>query len=294
MIIGENDAGDVHTLSIYKYKIVSNVINYLYVDFDKWNIDRIDIKTGEKNTSYYLIIDTLFNDAFIHWVTESAIYLLLFKELKLIYPKIKLHLQTFRQYKKIICEYFDINSEDVVLELSPNNICFFPLPISSLNKNTISPDYIAQLNKFCDCIQSSSYKSVDTPISVLFMPRQTKENYIANDRIYNTQEISNKITEVPNSMVLNTDNIKSLQEQIDIVNSSKNIIITGGSPYFFNGIISNNANIIVLDATHHNGQIEAYVKLKYCDSLVRMRNTVNNIPISGAFRYDDIKEYLKI
>ena len=126
------------------------------------------------------------------------------------------------------------------------------------------------------------------------MPRQTKENYAGNDRHYNTQDISNKITRIQNSMVLNTDEVTSLQEQIDMVNSSKNIIVTGGSAYFFNGIISNNANLIVLDAPLHNRQIQLYVKLKYCDSLVRLRNTVNSIPVSGTFKFDTINTFLKI
>lgn len=294
MIIYEHDTEDVQMLSIYKYKIVSNVINYSYVDFDKWNIDMTDIAIGEKDINFYLIIDTLINDALIHWVAESAIYLFLFKELKETYPTLKLHLKTQKQYKKMICDHFEIENTDVVIELLPNNVCFFPLPISSLNKNTICPDYIAQLNRFCNFIQSSVTKDVDKSVSVLFMPRQTKENFAGNDRTYNTQEISNKISEVQNSMILNTDNIKSLQEQIDIVNSSKNIIVTGGSSYFFNGILSNSANLIVLDAPIHNRQIQQYIKLKYCDDLVRMRNIVNDIPLSGAFKFDNIKTFLKI
>jgi hypothetical protein len=126
------------------------------------------------------------------------------------------------------------------------------------------------------------------------MPRQIKENFVGNERTYNIEDILSKVADVPDSLVLNTDNIKSLQEQIDLVNSSKNIILTGGSPYFFNGMISNNANIIVLGATTHIGQCNLYVKMRYSDYIVQLRNTVNNIPNAAAFSYDDIKEYLEI
>jgi hypothetical protein len=126
------------------------------------------------------------------------------------------------------------------------------------------------------------------------MPRQTKENYVGNNRRYNIEDISSKVAELPDTVILNTDNIKSLQEQIDLVNSSKNIILTGGSAYFFNGMISNNANIVVLDASPHIGQCNKYVKMKYSDSIVQMRNKVNNVLNSYIFTYDNIKNFLDV
>jgi hypothetical protein len=81
------DTLDVHELSIYKYKIISNVNDYSYIDYDKWQIDIIESNIEDINTSYYWIIDTLYNNALIHRTYECAIYLLFFKELKLIYPK---------------------------------------------------------------------------------------------------------------------------------------------------------------------------------------------------------------
>ena len=294
MIIHEKDTENVQALSIYKFKIATNVIEYSYVDYDKWRINTApsDIKEGDSN--HYLIIDTLHNDAFIHWAYESAIYLPLFKELKQLYPKIRLHLKAQKQYKRMICEHFKINSDDVVLELSPNNTCIFPLPISSLNKNTICDDYKEQLNAFCKYIRSTVSNASEKTVSILLMPRQTKENYVGNNRRYNIEDISSKVAEFPDTVILNTDNITSLQEQIDLVHSSKNIILTGGSAYFFNGMISNNANMVVLDASHHIGQCNKYVKMKYSDSIVQMRNKVNNVLNSYIFTYDNIKNFLDV
>jgi len=294
MIIHEKDIANVHTLSIYKYRIVANVIDYSYIDYNKWLINTTNSDIKAEDTNHYLIIDTLYNDAFIHWAYESAIYLLLFKELKQLYPKIRLHLKTQKQYKRMMCEHFKIDSDDVVLELSPNNTCIFPLPISSLNTHTICDDYKEQLNAFCNYIRSSASNGGDKTVRILLMPRQTKENFVGNNRVYNTEDISIKVAEMPDSVILNTDNIKSLQEQIDLVNSSKNIILTAGSAYFFNGMISNSANITVLGATHHEQQIRRYIKMAYSDSIVRMRNTVNNVSNSKSFLYDNIKGYLNI
>ena len=293
MIIYEKDTEDVHTLSIYKYKIVNNVLEYTYKDFDKWVIDLIEQNTENTVPYYYLIIDTALNDAFQHWVYESAIYLLLFIELKKTYPTIKLHIKTKKSYKNMICDYFGISNDDVVLELNNNNICIFPLPISAHNKKTISTDYTKQVDVFCNFIQSNRGITVKKHINILLMPRQSKENFAGNDRSYNVEDITNNISHGENNMILHTDSIKDFKEQIRIVNSSKNIILTGGSAYFVNGMISNNANIIVLDWAHHGDQIREYPKLKYIDYLVQMRNTVTAVHTISPFKYNDIKDYLE-
>jgi len=291
MIIYEKHTEDVYTLSIYKYKIVNNVIKYSYQDFDKWVIDTHNSST--EGRPYFLIIDTLYHEAFGHWVYESAIYLLLFLELKLKYPTIKLHLQGHKEYKRLFCEHFGISKNDIVLTLPSNNICIFPLPITAHSKRTICDDYMAQVDAFCKHIQSSISTIQVKHINTLLMPRQKKENYAGNDREYNIEDISKSIKDEPSTMILNTDTIKTLQEQIELVSSSKNIVLTGGAPYFVNGIISENANIVVLGASHHTAHIREYVKIKYIDYIIQLRNTVINIAHSDAFIYSDIKEYLE-
>ena len=126
---------DIDTVDIYRYKIVKNVISYTYED--KWIINATNTKDNT-NETYYLIIDTKFNDAFAHWVYESGLYLLLYNKLKKIYPNIKLHLGYNRKYKKIFCEYFNIFDSDIVYDFLPNNTCIFPIPITGLNNITIS------------------------------------------------------------------------------------------------------------------------------------------------------------
>ena len=295
MFICEKDTNDVHTLSIYKYKIVDNVKDYSYVDYDKWLINTTDNHNKDENINDYLIIDTLYNDAFGHWVYESAIYLLLFIELRRLYPQIKLHLQCHKEYKRLFYEHFGIDKTEVTLELNPNNRCIFPLPITAHNKNTICQDYMAQVDAFCRHIQSSVSKNANKNISILLMPRQTKENYVGNDIAYSIEDIYNNLDKVSNTVVLNTDNIETLRSQIELVGSSKNIILHGGSAYFFNGMISSNANLVVLDAARHIDHVKQYIKLKYIDYIIQMRNTINNISNPDIiFRYDDIKEYLEL
>lgn len=291
MYITENDTTNIEISSIYHYKGVNNVISYDYKDFDKWDIK---INTGlllpdNTSRSYYLIIDTQFNTACGHWVYENAIYLPLFIELKKIYPSIKLHLQCHKDYKILYCKHFNIRIEDIVLDLSDNNTCFFPLPVSSQNKNTFSDELKLQIDAFSKYLRPITSKH----INILLMPRQNKENYVNNDRKYIIDDISKNIQGDVNNIILNTDSIQTLQEQINIVGSCKNLILTGGAPYFINAIFCNNTNIIVLD-DFSIGHIKQFIKVRYLDYLIQERNTVTFIPNknNGIFTYDDIKNYL--
>jgi hypothetical protein len=294
MYITDKETEDVINIGIYTYKTVNNVIKYEYKNFDTWDITVDDANTlSDTKKSYYLIIDAIFNDAFAHWVAESAIYLLLFIELKKIYPTIKLHLQSRRNFKQLICNHFGIHNDDIVLTIEPTNICMFPLPISSLNKKTICDTYIKHLDFFIQYIHST-INNEDKQINILLMPRQIKENFIGNDRAYDISDISNKLLDNDKNIILNTDTIHTFQEQIDIVSKSKNIILHGGSGYFVNGLISKNATLIVLDATHHINQVCEYPKMAHLDHLIRSNNIIHDIPICSAFIYDNIKGFINI
>ena len=275
---------DTKTIDIYRYKIVKNVRNYTYKDFNKWIINT-SINNDNSNETYYLIIDTKFNDAFAHWVYESGLYLLLYNKLKKIYPNIKLHLDYRRKYKKIFCEYFNIFESDIVYEFPPNNNCIFPIPITSLNNISISNEYKIQLDLFISCFR---HDNDNKNINILLLPRQIKENYKVNDRTYDLNNISSFILKDSRNQVLNTDEIEKLDFQINLVNSSNNVILTGGSPYFVNGIFCKNSNIIVID-DFIIGQISTYPKLKYIHNKILETNTVNIIKINN----NDITKYLK-
>ena len=95
--------------------------------------------------NYYFIADTLYDEAFGHWVLETGIYLPLFITLKKTYPNLKLVLRSKRMFKKLFCDFFGI--KDVVYSLEPNNVCFFPSPISALNDKSISNLYYKAIEK---------------------------------------------------------------------------------------------------------------------------------------------------
>ena len=289
--------------NIYEFYELNNIINYDYINFNSWkinlyNIDNINnIDNTNNNIQYYLIIDTLFNDAFLHWVVESAIFLPSFKKLKENYPNIKIHIKIKRKYKDLFIKFFNIDENDIVYNIEKNNISFFPIPNTSLNNNSISDLYINYFNNFYKYIQ---YTKLDNKIydKILILPRGNKENYKGNDRTYNIDDIINNL--IDKSFILIADNdINNLNNQIEIINKYKNIILTDGSPFFVNGLFANNSNIIVLGDIILN-QIQNYKKMDYIFIIIKNKNKVNIIPYNNEtfynsfFYYNEISLFLNI
>jgi len=280
---------DILTESIYQYTEIQNVIT-LETPYNKWTVE-VDSNIKNIDNSYYLIIDTLYHDSFFHLVAECAIYLPLFIILKRKYPSLKLYLKEFKSYKKLFCDFFDITQTDIVYNLVPSNVCIFPMPISSLNINTIGDHWKLQIDYL---IHELTLKCADNPKNIqnLLLPRQNKENFKNNDRTYDTTDIHNNIQN-STCITLNTDEIVDLNDQIKTVNSSVNVILTGGSPYFTNGLFCKNSHIIVLDAFVVS-QINMFVKLKYIHDKICEHNQVFFIKRKkgNIFYYNDIKRYL--
>jgi len=283
--IRENDT-DVLKNDIYEYKIVNNVINYSYENYNSWAIHSSGNNTS--NPTYYLIIDTLYNDALSHWVYESAIYILLYLKLKIEYPTLKIHIKTKKIFKQLFFDYFNITPENITLTLDSNNVCIFPLPISSHNTHTLSETCKLQIEAFIDTIQPNDSKKT---LHTLIMPRQLKENFKNNDRAYNIDNIISGFQDLSNNRILCTDTITNIKEQMEIVNSAENLIVTGGSPYLLNGMFCKNTNIIVLDSDFEE-QFRKYIKYTYYHNRILKNNRVHFVS-KHTLTYEAIKPLLK-
>jgi hypothetical protein len=257
----------------YKVYEVENVTGYIYANFKSWELEVNDIVNDNIlnhdiiEYNYYFIADTLYDDAFGHWVAETGIYLPLFITLKKSYPTLKLVLRSEKVYKKLFCDFFGI--KDVVYSLEPNNVSFFPSPISSLNDNNITEEFIKQTRIFRDCFMPTSPLEHEFVI----LPRQTKENCIPNDRVFCFKNLINHLGE--RARILNTDEITKLEDQINIVNSGKNICVTEGSPFYVNGLFCKNKNIYVVDISEgYKHQCVIYNKLTF---LLELHKEYNNV-----------------
>ena len=109
-------------------------------------------------------MDTNDNEAFAHWVFESAIYFDLFDKLKIQYPDIKINLKTKRDYKNLFFKFFEIQQDDIVYDIKENNICFFIKPIYSLCINSISEEYKLYVDVLYQKLNSISVDKKTNPI----------------------------------------------------------------------------------------------------------------------------------
>jgi len=271
------------TEGIYTYCEIKNVRNII-PHFNRYSIE---CYPNSEPVHTYLNIDTLYHDAFSHWVFESAIYLPLFLKLKKIYPGLKLYSRGYKMYKKLFYDFFDIRETDIVYQLEPSNLCIFPKPISSLNVNMIDETWKIQVDYFFKQLNVGHFEK---DISLLMMPRQKKENYKNNERYYNTIDIENLIQK--NGVLLHTDEIIDLKDQITPLHLSKNVILTGGSPYFVNGLFCQDTTLVVLDDFMVH-QMNEHIKLKFIHEKICEKNKVYMVQNkNNTFFYDDIKAYL--
>lgn len=271
----------------YLFYKINNIIQYNYINFNTWEVNILNIvnTVNENEIQYYFIIDTFFNDAFAHWVFESAIFIPAYIKLKDIYPNLKIYLKTQRKYKNLFIKYFNIDETNIVYDIEQNNISFFPLPITSLNNNTISDVYIEYFNIFNKYIKSFIEYNNTIINKILILPRGNKENYKGNDRVYNIDNIIDNL--INKYEILNTDEIDDLNIQIKTINKYKNIILTDGSPFLVNGLFTKDRNIIVLGNIIVH-QKEKYIKKKYIFDFICSNNKINFIPYYNGTFYDSI------
>lgn len=268
--LNDNSKYEQITIDIYKLFKVENILEYSYENHNTWKIT-LDDDVKSNNENVYFIIDTFFHDAFGHWVFESAIYLPVFKKLKESYPNLKLVLKEEKNYKKLFCKYFNIDENDIVYNIESNNTSFFPSPITCFNDQVITEAYKSQIYKFREYFVDNN----DIKRDMLIMPRQTKENYKSNDRVHNIQYLLDKYKD--KAYILNTDEITNLKDQIELVQSSKNIILTEGSPFFVNSFFCKNKNIYSIHHNHSISNNQYFSKNRFMCELIKSENNVKEV-----------------
>ena len=218
-----------------------------------WQITTDDSQINE-TSNYYYYIDTINQVSFGHWATESAIHLFKFNELKKQYPNIKLLVPILKKYKKIFFKLFEFNEDDIVQTFNKdNNIFFFSNYINHHDPNMGGDFYKTLLVNYFQKIKNiMNTEPIEKDISILFFTRTKTENCSSNDRtIINENVLVDYISQIPNTVVYNPEETKDILEQFHLVSRAKTIILEYGSSFSTNGLISENANIIVIGLFYH-------------------------------------------
>jgi hypothetical protein len=257
-----------------KHNFIDNVISYKISNRVKKEIDvnlRIVECNSEKNNYYILEYDPDNSTAFAHWVYECCVYIPSYLELKKKIPSLKVYLTNKRKYKDIFLKYLGVDINDIVYSIELPNTSVFHEMVSLSDKN-VSDEYKIILDNFLNYFP----KKYEKETSMLLMPRQFKENYIGNDRAYDTHLHEKVILEInPNNKILHTDKIEELEEQIKIVQGSETVVLTDGSPFDVNIIFAKKNNIIVLNDNIVKRLIASEFVHKYIIEHIIEKNELN-------------------
>ena len=231
--------------------IHNNVKSYTLIE-DLWQItfNNIEDHPEKEIQPYFIMSREYISDAFFHWVFEDCIYIEEYYKLKNEIPNLKIHIGNNRDFKRIFLKYLQVNPEDIVCNLEPINICYFPdtLHINSITKCKKYFDRTNNiLDKYISYFAPQKKEDIQKTIPILYLPRQNKENFIGSNRYYITQEIEKLILLLDDrNKILNTDTITDLNDQINMIRSSYLIFVTDGSAALVNSSFAYNSHVIIL------------------------------------------------
>jgi hypothetical protein len=253
------------------FDIIHGVNSYKFSEesFNEWIIERSELVS---NMPIFLVID-LAIPAFSHWVFESAIFLPYFTKLKLAHPSLKIYFKIKRNYKELFCKYLSINSDDITYDIIYPCSIIFSKPFTSLNIKTQNIRH-RELIRDLFLLFQTKIKENDLIYSEIILPRQVKDNYEGSNCKEPLDKVINYINTLrKNFYILNTDDITDLNDQIDTLKKSKNIIIVDGSALLVNSLFVKDSYLHVPTNLQTEVQGRTYPQLKY---ILECSRSLNN------------------
>jgi hypothetical protein len=278
-------------------------ISSVSTDFDGIKTFKYHPTITDQPERFLMLFEIRYHQTFSHWVFESAVFLREFKQLKLVYPNLNIlvNRNPHRSYKKLFFDLFGILESDIMYlnnieddsvdytSIPPNSACII---MENFTQNSIAPDVERTKNLYTQfyndiqCIMNctvhkqisySSQKKCDLQepfkfkkIKNLWLPRNTIENYKANDRNPDYTRIK-QILRLKSHVVYDTILTKNFLEQIKILTDSEEIYLDLGGSLYVNGFFCVNSVINVIGGTPN----ESYPLLNLIIDLIKSRgNTI--------------------
>jgi hypothetical protein len=252
-------------------------INFGSVNF--YVIDRVEcivsgngdydiLKSNDINVKNYLYVETGYHESVGHWLYESAIFLPFYNNLKVIYPDLILYIPNMKKYKELFCSFLEVPFTTEFVEGS-TIIC--PEPISCLTFREPNSVFNTIVDHFFDIFTP---KPTDIKTNFLVMPRQSNENYIANNRFIDVSNIIDFLEKYRDCKLCLTDTINTLDDQITEVNESESIVLSSGGGYLVNSLLARNKTLYVIGEPDMLEQASKYPLFKYVMNKGISLNTV--------------------
>jgi hypothetical protein len=280
---------------LYKF---DNVISYEYKMFiPEVKISKIN-KPVLTNPTLYFIFDGNGLDSFGHWIYESFIWFPILEKLNTMNKDVKILTSNKKKYVKKFLNFFGLTNEVVYTIEDKNNICFIPPPIS-LNAQVDTPIFVRLVENFAKRIEITA---LDLKIlnKILFLPRNTKDNYWPTDkidvkflferRIQSDVDIISEGVIRNGGIVLNSYEINNSFVDFSLIKSSRNIIIDYGSAHFVNCVACKNKNIVIVNRQNTKHHDEFTTSLRPLQDIIEKNNNVTIITEFSCF--EDIEKYL--
>jgi len=239
--------------------------------FNLYSVDGESTDNVNQNNIYFIADTHLGRNIFGHWMWEVALFLPFYKYYKVAFPNLKLLLYSSRNFKKNTLKDFNIGEDDIIYsKCFPYNEeqghVFPDEPFNSYKmivpKFTFLPSTGIEHPFFLKLLKifRFHYKIPENPekkINITYFIRSRKENWCSDFNNLDNLEAYRKFINFDkflelikkyNIYICDIDNLSSIKEQVEIVYSSKNIIIEFGSAHTINGcFFAKNSNFLILN-----------------------------------------------
>lgn len=226
------------------------------------------LKSNDINMKNYFYVETGYHETVSHWLYESAIFLPFYNDLKVIYPDLILYIPNMKKYKELFCSFLEV---PFTTEFVKGSTIICPEPISCLTFREPNSVFNTVVDHFFDIFTP---KPTDIKTKFLVMPRQSKENYIANNRFIDFSNIIDFLEKYKSCTLCLTDTITTLNDQITVVNESESIVLSSGGGYIVNSLLVRNKKIYVIGEPNMLEQASKYPLFKYVMNKGMSLNTV--------------------
>lgn len=260
---------------------IKNVVSFERILCEpRWKITRSDEEQPVEE--YYFFMDCPGDDAFMHWVVESFIFYPLLLEKLETHPTLKILTSNTKRYCKNFVKFIGVTAPIVARVSCAANVVFFP-PIVSLNKPNM-PVFIKYITNYTNNLKFDKF----SPINLLYLPRNGKENYTVNDRTEPSVHDLSELVVNKGGVVVDTYLLNDISLQMNIVHSGQIIVVHWGSAFYVNCIHLKNKIIVLLDSPVSVNQVRSLEIMNYL-----YRTIASNNRIISVFSYTaELKDIL--
>ncbi len=243
-LLGANNQLPTFLVDDYLFYEIENVvsIHIRHRDNYGWDVEYDPSQEGSIPQTY-LMLEGIYDEAFHHWVYETAIFLPLFRRLQQKYPGMKLYSFHKKLYKDCVYKAFDISASEISYTIDHPRNRFVFIRCTSQADHTTPHLYREYVRRF----HAALVPEVPPPkdIELLYLPRGSSEN-IRDFSIPVQPALLEALMPNPRVKVYFTDKTTDIREQIQMIQRAKVILLNEGTNCLVNGFFAVGSRIVVL------------------------------------------------